>query len=114
LEARAIQADLMNSVGMLAAGIAHEINNPMTYVSLHVGQAERRLAEVVGTLGASFEHTALGEAVSSALRSIRDAREGTDRVVGLVRNFRSFSRADSAETSAVDVRNVLDAAIKIA
>jgi PAS domain S-box-containing protein len=103
LEAQLIQTDRMAAIGTLAAGVAHEINNPLAYVMLNVTLLERELEEMV--------------AGSAARRTVRERltliQEGTAHIAGIVRDLRSFCRADSPPHP-VDVRQVLESAINMA
>ncbi|MFN0181211.1 MAG: ATP-binding protein [Gemmatimonadales bacterium] len=98
-------ADRLASVGTLAAGIAHEINNPLTFVS-------GNLELLRGALGAGaksppdLDPDAVGQCLD-------DCWMGTQRIAQIVKDLNAFTRA-TEERSAVDCRAVLDYAIKIA
>ena len=85
-----MQSEKMASLGQLVAGIAHEINNPLTFVLTHLFTVENLLARVVSELGTEASETACGmlETMSGAarqkgLRLSRHIEEGTPvRVVG--------------------------------
>jgi PAS domain S-box-containing protein len=94
-------ADRMASVGTLAAGVAHEINNPLAYVISNLSSARESAAALPG--GAGELQEALGE-----------AREGAERVRRIVAELRTFSRPDEAARGSIDVRRVLDAAMNLA
>jgi PAS domain S-box-containing protein len=107
LEARLRQTQKLEAVGMLAAGVAHEINNPLTYVitNLQMMQEDlRRLAPA--TLG-----TPLADSFGSR---IHEACEGAERVRQIVRDLKTFARLDGEERGAVEVVPLLDKAIKLA
>jgi PAS domain S-box-containing protein len=106
LQAQLLLADRMASMGRLAAGVAHEINNPLAYVVLSLELVANRIAEARGTLG----ERALGDVRAS----IEEARGGVERVRQIVRALSSFSRGDEAPVGAVDVACALDAAVNIA
>ncbi len=92
-------ADRMSALGTLAAGVAHEINNPLTYVIANVDM-----------LAAGLDRL---DAVK--LRDlVTDARTGLDRIRHIVRALRTFSRADDETLSSVDVVRVLEASIEMA
>jgi signal transduction histidine kinase len=99
-EAHVVQADRLASLGTLAAGVAHEINNPLTYVFTNVSFALERLGKpsVVGD-GAELEE------VRAALA---EAQEGAERVKQIVRDLRSYSRADDEAEKTVDIPRVLE------
>jgi len=95
-------ADRMASVGRLAAGVAHEINNPLAYVLSSLAAAE----EDAAALG--------GEAAPALREALRDARDGAERVRRIVGDLKSLSRPDEAARGPVDVREVLDVAVNLA
>jgi signal transduction histidine kinase len=105
IQAQVIQSDRLASVGMLAAGVAHEINNPLAYVIGALDVIEETLERVTPTL-ANDEHT-------QALESVHDARHGALRVKAIVRALKSFSRPDRVERVELDLVRLLDAAISI-
>ncbi len=103
LEARLALTDRMSSLGTLAAGIAHEINNPISYA----------LANVSYVAGAISQHpsTATPEERQELRNALSDARQGLERVRDIVRDLKTFSRGDDEEElGAVELRGVLDAA----
>jgi CheY-like chemotaxis protein/two-component sensor histidine kinase len=101
LELQLQLADRMASVGTLAAGVAHEINNPLSYVLANLdyaltelGHREPDRAEVV--------------------RALEEAREGGVRVREIVRDLKTFSRSSDDDREPVDVRKVLQTAVGLA
>jgi C4-dicarboxylate-specific signal transduction histidine kinase len=95
--------DRLASLGELSAGIAHEINNPLTYLlaSLHV--LERRLGATTGA-------AASGATTSDLLR---DAREGAERVRAIVHDIRQFASGAELERGPVDLRDVLASSTRL-
>jgi two-component system, cell cycle sensor histidine kinase and response regulator CckA len=123
LQARLLQAERMVSLGTLAAGVAHEINNPLTYLTLNLGFVAREL----GTLGRAMSPhdpapsepgtgrlLELRASAERAAEALRVAKEGADRVALIVRDLRTFARADDEYKGPIDVRRVLDSSISIA
>ncbi len=102
LEARLTLADRMSSLGTLAAGVAHEINNPVSYALANVGFVADTIAPHLGALGPQER-----EEVRHALA---DARQGLERVRDIVRDLKTFSRGDGEALRAVELRGILDAA----
>jgi PAS domain S-box-containing protein len=107
MEQRLLRADRIASLGALAAGVAHEINNPLTYVIGNLTLATRELA--------SFE---VGDELAGRMhelqRALADARAGADRVRYIVSDLNSFSAAPRTDLAVVDLRKVLDSAINMA
>ncbi len=95
IQAQLQLADRLASLGTLAAGVAHEINNPLTYV---IGNLERLALTADPHAG----------------RLVAQALEGAGRVREIVTNLNGFSRARSDDPSTFDVRRALDAAIAMA
>jgi PAS domain S-box-containing protein len=104
--ARLAVAERMLSVGTLAAGVAHEINNPLSFVITNLALLEDAL------VGPNISHSHLTPADLATL--LRDAREGASRVAAIVRDLRALSRADEDTRGPVDVREVLRLALKMA
>ncbi|HET6338164.1 MAG TPA: response regulator [Polyangiales bacterium] len=106
MEQRLLLADRMVSVGTLAAGIAHEINNPLAYVLANLSFIQEEVEEVALTLP---------EAKLKSLRELlAQAEDGAERVRIIIRDLKSFSRADAEDDGPVDVQRVLDGAINMA
>lgn len=97
-------SDRMASIGMLAAGVAHEINNPLAAVLANLDLVANELVELPP--GTRNVHD-IGEMIA-------DARTAADRVRHIVRDLRIFSRHDEAQVGAVDVRQMLDSTLRMA
>jgi PAS domain S-box-containing protein len=100
LEAQLMMSDRLAAMGRLAAGVGHEINNPLTYVLANLERLGKELAARSG-------EKALADLVEGALH-------GAERVKGIVRDLSVLSRADSEELAPVDVLRVLDTCINVA
>jgi len=107
-QAQLMVADRMVSIGMLAAGVAHEINNPLVAVSGNLELAARELERLAkgGTEAAAAAETLAAE--------IGDAREAADRVRDIVRDLRIFSRSEDELSLPVDLHRVLESSLRLA
>jgi PAS domain S-box-containing protein len=107
-QAQLMVADRMVSIGMLAAGVAHEINNPLVAVSGNLELAARELERLAkgGTEAAAAAEMLAAE--------IGDAREAADRVRDIVRDLRIFSRSEDEHSVPVDLHRVLESSLRLA
>ena len=105
MQQRLVRTERAASMGNLAAGLAHEINNPLTYV---IGNLE--------LLNLAFEDTAETEdrvPREESLRLLEEALEGASRVADLVRDLKNFSRVDEAEFRPVSLAHAIDGASRL-
>lgn len=122
VQARLAQADRMIAVGTLAAGVAHEINNPLAYLKANLDLAlSRRLPALASDLdalaGDGDDERATLERARSSVAQLREmlllAQDGAERVRTIVHDLRTFSR-DDEPLFPVDPRRVLDASLNLA
>jgi len=137
-QSQLLQTEKLSSIGQLAAGVAHEINNPIGFINSNLrtmgGYVEGilvlidRYEAIIRTikdkdynaLNAEFKEVA---ATKKAIafdfikedieKLIQESRDGTFRVYKIVRDLRDFSRADDAERKFFDIHRALDSTINI-
>ncbi len=106
LRERLAVADRMASLGTLAAGVAHEVNNPLTYVLANLEHLQGELQR------ATAENRVL-DPQEFAL-ALREAVEGAQRVRDIVRDLQTFSRTELTTVGAVDVTVTIESSLKLA
>lgn len=111
MEQRLQQSDRLISMGMLAASVVHEINNPLAYVMANLSLMMERLRDVPSD-SASIE--TLREVVGEITEPLNDAYHGVERVRAIAQDLKVFSRAKGDQTEPVDVCAVLESTIRMA
>jgi PAS domain S-box-containing protein len=110
LEEKLRESHKMESVGRLAAGLAHEINNPMAYVRSNLTQLRGALDLVRSKLDGL--RIASADPLRDAEELVDEALEGVERTVAIVREVREFSHA-GRRREPVDVNEVIEAALRM-
>jgi signal transduction histidine kinase len=102
-----LHTERLTALGTLAAGMAHEINNLLTYLSLNLTGTMQTLA----SMDRSSDRAR--DSLDSAELMLRDALDGSQRIRDIVDNVLQFSRAESPPSAHVDVRRCLEAALHV-
>ena len=138
-QAQLIQTEKLASLGQMAAGVAHEINNPVSYVMSNLGsldqyvsstllpllRLQRELLEAGEALAGSRSAELLAQArelweredvdylLGDMPELIEESLAGTRRIKEIAQSLRSFAREDSGEPQLVDVNTELASTLKI-
>ncbi|RMG57612.1 MAG: GHKL domain-containing protein [Bacteroidetes bacterium] len=129
-QSQLIEAEKMASLGQLTAGVAHEINNPITFVSGNVNPLKRDIADLIRLLHAYEARLEQLESDTPELQHlktevdypfileeinhlIRGIEEGADRTARIVRGLRNFSRLDEDELKPSDITQGLESTLLI-
>jgi nitrogen-specific signal transduction histidine kinase/CheY-like chemotaxis protein len=117
LEQRLALSERLASIGTLAAGMGHEINNPLTYVTSNVEFSRQSVRDVIGALrDPKRDDEAIGAAVARLEElsdALRDAEDGVDRVRRIVRDLKTFTRVEEGTAQIVDLSEVLETATRM-
>jgi signal transduction histidine kinase len=107
-EAQLVQSEKMASLGRLVAGVAHEINNPVSFIANSVAPLRRRLAKA---------GDAPPEQSAALLREAEDLvgimAKGAERAAAIVKDLRTFSRLDEATRKAFDLREGIEVSLRL-
>jgi signal transduction histidine kinase len=109
MQEQLVLSDRLASVGTLAAGVAHEINNPLAAVTANLDYISGELARDPSELAPD----GMQEFIEALEPALVDAREAANRIRQIVKDLLGFSRSDADQVGPVDVRRVLEFAARM-
>ncbi|CAN5925729.1 hypothetical protein BH11MYX4_BH11MYX4_43680 [soil metagenome] len=113
IAAAMIEMDRMAAIGILAAGVGHEINNPLAYVLANLEFVTGELEMLIGELPDEAA-TRLADRITDLSQALADTNHGAERVRAIVQDLRTFSRGDDDDLRSIDVRQILDSSLRMA
>ena len=121
-QAQLVHTEKMSSLGQMVAGVAHEINNPVTFISANLSYAREYFQDLLRLISL-YQQTypnptpAIQQLVSELeldflvedwLRLMNSMQVGTQRIEEIVRSLKTFSRLDESELKPVDIHQGID------
>ncbi|MEN8184645.1 MAG: ATP-binding protein [Myxococcota bacterium] len=113
LRSRLVTSGRLAAVGELAAGIAHEINNPMAYVRTNLGLLRDHWESVTAELGKREASPDLQEVLAEGGELLDESLEGVERATAIVRDVRELSHAGD-DLDHADVGRLLEQVLRMA
>jgi signal transduction histidine kinase/ActR/RegA family two-component response regulator len=110
---RLLVADRLAAIGTLAAGAAHEINNPLTYAGISVDHVARVL-RMTAARGLRIEGDGNDDLTPGLIEALGRASHGLQRVRDIVRSLLTFSHGDVETRRLVDLHGVVESSIQMA
>ena len=101
------------AVGELAAGIAHEINNPLTFVRANLSLLRQHWDELASEVAKTGGADAYGDALAEGEELIDESLEGVDRAVSIVRDVRGLAHGGTGQREVADLNALLDGVVRM-
>jgi PAS domain S-box-containing protein len=107
LQAQLQVADRLATMGTVAAGVAHEINNPLAFVMSNLQFVSAEIATLAESGSLSPER------IADVMKALAASREGARRVKNIVGDLRTYSRAESAAPTRVEINALVESALAL-
>jgi two-component system NtrC family sensor kinase len=125
-QAKLIQTEKMSSLGQLIAGIAHEINNPITFINGNIDYVSEYFEDLLNLINLYKQHPNTNSEIEALLAEIEfdfivedlpkiltSMRFGAERIRDIVLSLRNFSRLDEADLKPVDIHEGIESTLLI-
>ena len=127
MQIKLIQSEKMSGLGQLAAGIAHEINNPINFIAGNLGHAQEyahNLLKIIHLyqedyvrptprIQAAIDEIELEFLEEDFIKILKSINLGTQRIQEIVKSMRIFSRVDEAEVKTVNIHEGIDSTLTL-
>jgi PAS domain S-box-containing protein len=114
LRTRLLTSARLAAVGELAAGIAHEINNPLAYIGTNLRALREQWCAVAEGWRSGAAKESLADLFEEGTAMLQDSLEGVDRAAAIVRDVRAFSHGGSDTPERCDPDDLLDRTLRVA
>jgi signal transduction histidine kinase len=114
LRHRLVISARLAAVGQLAAGIAHEINNPLAYIGANLRLLRERWTLLGDAWRGAAEKPDLDELFGEGIAMLDESLEGVERTAAIVRDVRVFSHGGSESRELLDPNQVVERALRVA
>ena len=121
LELRLLQADRLAALGTLAASVAHEVSNPLSYISTNLNFALNALAELSKEMSKELRGEPGGAALGplsltleECTEALEEARQGTLRLSHVTRDLKTYARGEDSIEGSADLHQAISRSINMA
>lgn len=111
-----MHADRLTTIGILSAGVAHEINNPLSFIAVNIQTLEENWTVIAECIdgSASDESKLQAKLIGSEMAGmLKDMRNGVSRIKEIVNGLKTYARAEGKKQEAVLINTCIDNALRL-